>query len=158
MMNRVSGKRSMIAAPASMLPQHRHVHREIVTGGCARDALEAGMIRIPVAARVFRDLDSNADRARRFLPLRDHVGYRGIVDVQRLHDREAIRMRLLRFHCIARVVAVHRESRDQDRAVDAELVHRRDVLVGGCAGRPVRRADATAASACWLRRGESGNR
>src|SRR6476619_6289502 len=34
----------------------QHVHREIVTGGGARDALEAGMIRVPVASRLWRDL------------------------------------------------------------------------------------------------------
>ena len=130
----------MIAAPASMLSEHRMFRGAVVASGGSRDALEAGMARIPIAARVFRDPDPNAQRPRSLLPLRDRVGDRRIVDIQRLHEREAIRMRLLRLDRIARIVASHGERRDQDRPVDTESGHRRDVLVGGRAGWPVRRA------------------
>ena len=133
MMKRVSGWRSMSAAPASRLPQHSMLTGKVVTGGCARDAVEAGIVRVAVRSRR-RDHDANADRARRLLPVGDDVGHRRIVRVDRLDDREAPGCASLHFHRIARVVAVHGKGRDEDRAVDADLVHRRDHLVAGDVG------------------------
>ena len=40
-------------------------------------------------------------------------------------------MGALHLHRVARVVAVQRKGGDEDRAVDADLVHRRDHLVAG---------------------------
>lgn len=51
-------------------------------------------------------------------------------------DEEAIRMLGLHLDRVAGVVAVHREGRHQDRAVDADRIHRRDHLVAGRLGRP----------------------
>ena len=127
MMNRVSGWRSMIAVPASMLPQHRKLTGKSCRAAARTMRSKPGSFGARVASFVHHD--ANADRARRLLPVGDHVGYRRIVRVERLDDREPIGMRLLHFHRIARVVAVHREGGDEDRAVDAELVHRRDDLV-----------------------------
>ena len=69
--------------------------------------------------------------ARRLLPLGDDVGHRGIVRIDRLDDGHAAGMRALHLDRVARVVPVQREGRDEDRAVDADLVHRRDHLVAG---------------------------
>jgi hypothetical protein len=49
--------------------------------------------------------------------------------VDRLDDREPIGMGSLHFHRITRVVAVHGKGRDEDRAIDADLVHRPHHLV-----------------------------
>src|SRR5260221_3749504 len=46
----------------------------------------------------------------------------------------------LHFHCIAGVVLIHGEGGDEDRAVDADLVHRRDHLVTRDVRGPVRHA------------------
>src|SRR6516165_986482 len=128
MMNRVSGWRSMSAVPASKLPQHR-----MLTGKSWRTAARrirsrpgsfgsrfasfVSMMRIPTAPGVI-------------LPVGDDIGHRRIVRVDRLNDGEPVGMGpLLHFQRIVGVVAVHGKGGDEDRAVDADFVHRRHHLV-----------------------------
>ena len=136
MTKRVSGWRSISAVPASRLPQNRIVDRKIVLHGGAADAVDAGVVRR--AVRLLRHDDADADRARRLLPVGDDIGHRRIVRVDRLDEREPAGMGPLHFHRVAGVIAVHRKRRDEDRAVDADLVHRRHHLVAGDVSGPVR--------------------
>src|SRR5215471_14633052 len=54
---------------------------------------------------------------------------RRIVGVDRLNNGEAVGMGPLHFDRIAGVVLIQGKGGDEDRAVDADLVHRRDHLV-----------------------------
>ena len=138
MMNRVSGWRSISAVPASRLPQHR-----MLTGKSCRTAARRIRSRpgsFGVALRLLRQHDADADRARRLLPVGDDIGHRRIVRVDRLDEREPAGMGPLHFHRIAGVVAVHGKGGDEDRAVDADLVHRRHHLVTRDVSGPVRHA------------------
>src|SRR5262249_23947853 len=67
--------------------------------------------------------------ARCLLPVGDDIAYGWIVGVDRLDDREPTRMGPLHLHRIARVIAVHGKGGDENRAVDADPVHRRHHLV-----------------------------
>src|ERR1700736_408637 len=69
MMNRVSGWRSMSAAPASRLPQHSMLTGRSHRTAARRDPVEARVVRI--ASRLLRHHDPDADGARRLLPVRD---------------------------------------------------------------------------------------
>ena len=126
MMNRVSGWRSISAVPASRLSQHRML---------------SGKSSEPPRAQSGRGRDRQArasppssawcgcrPRPASF-SIRDDVGHTGIVGVERLDDGEPAGMGPLHFHGIAGVIAVQRKGRDEDRAVDADLVHRRHHLV-----------------------------
>jgi hypothetical protein len=93
----------------------------------AGDAVEARVVRRAVC--FLRQHDADADRARRILPLGDDVGHRRIVRVDRLDDCKPVGMGLLHFDRIAGVILVHRKGGDEDRAVDADLVHRRHHFV-----------------------------
>ena len=127
MMKRVSGWRSISAVPASTIAPEQDVDRKVVLDGRARDPVEARVIRR--ALRLLRQHDADADRARCPLPVGDDIVHGRIVRVDRLDDREPAGMGALHFHRIARVVAVHGKGGDEDRAVDADLVHRRHHLV-----------------------------
>src|SRR5262249_49399965 len=71
-------------------------------------------------------------------PVRDDVGHRRIIGIDRLDDGEATGMSPLHFDRIARVVAVHGKGGDEDRAVDADPVHGRHHLVTGDVIGPIR--------------------
>ena len=138
MMKRVSGWRSISAVPASRLPQNR-----MLTGKSWRTAARRIRSRpgsSGARVRLLRQHDADADRARRLLPVGDDIGHRRIVRVDRLDDGEPVGMGPLHFHRIAGVVVVHRKGGDEDRAVDADLVHRRHHLVAGDVIGPVRHA------------------
>src|SRR5215471_6920788 len=94
--------------------------------GRAEDPVETRVIRL--ALRLLRH-HADADRAWRLLPVGDDVGHRWIVRVDRLDDREPFRMGPLHFHRITGVVAVHGKGGDEDRAGDADFIHRRHHLV-----------------------------
>jgi hypothetical protein len=111
---------------------------KIVADGGAANPLEARIVRR--AVRFFRQHDADADRARRFLPLGDDIGHRPIVRVHRLDDGEPPGMGPSHFHRITGVVTVHGKGGDEDRAVDADFVHRRHHLVTGHLIGPVRHA------------------
>ena len=138
MMKRASGWRSISAVPASTLPQNRTLTGKSCLNGRAQDAVEARIVRR--ALRLFGHDDADADRARRLLPLGDNIGDRRIVGVDRLDQRELVGVGPLHLDRIAAVVLVHRKWRDVDRAVDANLVHRRHHLVAGDVRGPVRHA------------------
>src|SRR5262249_326850 len=80
----------------------------------------------------------DADRARGLLPVGDDIAHGWIIWVDRLHNREPTGMGPLHLHRITRVVAVHGKGGDEDRAVDADLVHRRPHLVTANVIGPVR--------------------
>ena len=116
------------------------VDRQVVPDGRARDAVETRVVRRAIASGLLRQHDADADRARRPLPRGDDVAHRRIVRIDRLDDREPAGMGPLHFHRIARVVAVQGKRRDEDRAVDADLVHGRHHLVTRNVIGPVRHA------------------
>ena len=92
----------------------------------------------------------DADRALRPLPFRDDFVDGGIVGIDRLDDREPVRMFQRHFDRVARVIAIQRKRRDEDRAINADLVHRRHHLVAGDMRRPVRHAVPRAARCVGL--------
>src|SRR3984893_3859053 len=100
----------------------QHVDRKVVPNRCAQDPVEARVARI--ASRLLRHHDPDADRARRSLPVGDDVGDGRIIWIDRLDEGEPAGMSPLHFHRIARVVAGHGKGGDEDRAVDADRVHR----------------------------------
>src|ERR1700722_5052408 len=114
------------------------VDGQVVAHGRAQDAAVARVVRR--ALLLMAQEDADADRARRLLPLGDDIRHRRIVRVDRLDDAELAGMRPLHLHGVARVVAIHGKGRDEDRAVDADLVHRRHHLVAGGVRGPVRHA------------------
>ena len=134
----------------------QQVDRKIVANRRARDPVEAGVVRR--ALRLLRQHDADPDRARRLLPLRDDVGHARIVRIDRLDDGEPAGMGPLHFHGIAGVVAVHRKGGDEDRAVDADLVHRRHHLVTRDVIGPVRHTVPGPLRTCSPRRHGPGNR
>src|SRR5262245_39367524 len=105
----------------------QYVDRKVALYGRAQDPVEARVTRL--ALRLLRHNDANADRARCLLPVGDDIAYGWIVWIDRLYDREPTGMDPLHFHRITRVVAVKGKGRDEDRAVDADFVHRRHHLV-----------------------------
>ena len=86
---------------------------------------------------LFRQDDADADRARRLLPVGDDIGHRRIIRVDRFDQGELVGVGPLHRDRIAGVVLVHRDRRDIDRAVDADLIHRRHHLVAGDVSGPV---------------------
>ena len=114
------------------------VEWKIVANGRARNPVEAGIVSRALLLLPQHDADSN--RARRLLPFRDDFGHAGIVWVERLDDGEPAGMGPLHLHGIAGIVAVQRKGRDEDRAIDADLVHRRHHLVTRDVIGPVRHA------------------
>jgi hypothetical protein len=61
--------------------------------------------------------------ARNLLPVSDDIGHRRVVRIHRLDQGEPAGMGPLHFHRIAAVVLIHRKGGNEDRAVDADLVH-----------------------------------
>jgi hypothetical protein len=114
----------------------QHVDRKVVANGRAQDPVEARIIRL--ALGLLGQHDADPDRARRILPVGDDIGHIRIVRVDRLDDGEPAGMGPLHFHGIAGVVAVQGKGGDEDRAVDADLVHRRHHLVSRDVIGPVR--------------------
>jgi hypothetical protein len=127
MMNRVSGMAIDQRGARVQVAPAQEVDRKVVANGCAQDPVEARIVWL--ALRLLRQDDPDADRARRILPVGDDIGHRRIVRVDRLDDGEPAGMGPLHVHRIAGVVAVHGKGGDEDRAVDADLVHCRHHLV-----------------------------
>jgi len=109
------------------LPQHRIFTGKSWRTAARRIRVEAWVVRF--AVRLLSQDDPDADRSWRVLPVDDDIGHRRIVRVDRLNDGEPAGMGPLHFHCIAGVVAVQGKSGDEDRAVDADFVHRRHHLI-----------------------------
>jgi hypothetical protein len=106
------------------VPAAKFVDRKVVLDGRTRDSIETRIGRFAVASRLLRQHDADADCARGPLPLSDDVTHRWIVWIDRLDDREPTGMGLLHFHRITGVVTVHGKGGDENRAVNADLVHR----------------------------------
>jgi len=75
--------------------------------------------------------DADTDRARCRRPLGDRFGDRGVGGIHRLDEREAAGIFVSYLDRIARVVAVHREHRDEQSAIDPDGVHRPHHVVAG---------------------------
>ncbi len=116
----------------------RQIDREVVPNGCARDAVDARVAR--VAPHFLPHHDAYADRARRLLPVGNDLGNRRIIRVDWLDDGEPAGMAPLHFRRITGVVLVQRKGGDENRAVHADLVQRRDHLVTGDVIGPIRHA------------------
>jgi len=126
-----------LGAVIEIVPDHQ-IDRHIVTRGGAHHTIQTLAIRCDVRRLLHHDAD--ADGRRDFLPLRDDITDRRIIRIDRLDQGEAARMGLLHFHRVARVIAIHGEGRDEDRAMNADLVHRRDHFVARHMCGPVRHA------------------
>jgi len=116
----------------------QYVDRKIMPNGFTQDPVQAGVARVTL--RLLRHHDPDADCARRLLPVGNDIGHRRIVRVHRLHEGEPAGMGPLHLHRIAGVIAVHGKGGDEDRAVDADLVHGRHHLVTRDVIGPVRHA------------------
>src|ERR1700683_642316 len=73
--------------------------------------------------------DPNADRAFRGSPFRNRIPDRWVCCINRLDEAEQARMSGIDFERIACIVSVEAEWRDQQRAVDAYVIHRTYHLV-----------------------------
>ena len=65
----------------------------------------------------------SADRAWRLFPIGDDIAYRGIARISRFDQSESTGMCTLHFHGITGVVLIHGERRDENGAVNTDLVH-----------------------------------
>jgi hypothetical protein len=115
-----------------MPPRRGENPRDPGIGGVRRHALAPGDPGL-------RHHDAHAHGAIRRRPVRNGIGYRRICRINRLDQREPAGMRLAHRNRVARVIAVHGEWRHQQRAVDADRIHRRHHLVTGDLRRPVQR-------------------
>ena len=116
------------AAPA------QDVHRQPMPRPGGQHPVDAGIGGVLGHAAVHHDAD--ADRARGGRPVGDRLGDAGVGGIDRLDQPEPAGMPGAHLDRIARVVAVHGERGDQQRAVDADGVHRRHHVVA----RDLRRA------------------
>src|SRR5437773_10978749 len=66
-------------------------------------------------------------------PFRHHIVNRWIGRVDRRHNPKLIRIGVVNFERVARIVFIGAERRDHDRAVDVDTVHRSDHLFA-CGG------------------------
>jgi hypothetical protein len=114
-----------------------------VPRGGGEDAAEAGIGGIVGHAPAQHD--ASADRPVERRPLANPVGHGSIRRVERFDQAEAPRMSLVYVERIAAVEAVHRIGRDEQRAINPDLVHRGDHLIAGDLRRPVKAADPGAA-------------
>src|SRR5262249_56972784 len=83
----------------------QYVDRKIVLYRRARNAVEAWVSRVAVAARLFRQHDADTGCTRRLLPFGDDIGHGWIVRVDRLDHREAIGMGALYLHLVTWLAA-----------------------------------------------------
>ena len=109
-------------------PGDVQVDRQRQAGSRRQHAIEAriGGIRVEAGPR---EQHADPHRAGRALPVGDDVGDGRIGGIDGLDEREPAGMAFVHLERIARVVAVHRERRHQDRAIDADGVHRGHHLV-----------------------------
>src|SRR3954449_283895 len=94
---------------------------------CGKHPIDSGI------SRIGRDIvtheDSDADSALLCLPVGDGFSNGRIVWIDWFDQAESVAVLCLYFEDVAGVVAVHREWRHQDRAVDSDRIHCRDHLI-----------------------------
>src|ERR1700680_3720260 len=100
-------------------------------GGGGESAVQTGMVR--VHRQAVAHSDANAARAWRRRPFRHYIVNRWIGCVDRRHHPKLIRIGVVNFERVARVVFIGAERRDHDRTVDTDTVHRSDHLFA-CGG------------------------
>ena len=116
-------------------PGNVQVDRHRQTRGLLEHAVEARIGGV-LGKSAAHQQHAHADRARRALPVGDDFDDGRVGGIDRLHQREPVRITIAHLDRIACVVAVHRERRHQDRAVDAGGVQHRDRLIARGLGRP----------------------
>ena len=114
----------------------QHVDREVLPYGFAQDQVDTRVARLP--SRLAGHHDANADCARRFLPLGNDIGHRRICRIDRLNEGETVRMGVLHLDRITGVVLIHGKGGYEDRAVNADRIHRYHHLVASDMVGPVR--------------------
>src|SRR5215831_15647202 len=131
----VSRCRWMCGSPLSRMPQHS-IDRQTMFGGGSESAVQTGMVR--VHRQSLAHSYANAARARCRRPFRHHIVNRWIGRVDRRHNPKLVRVGIVNFERVARIVFIGAERRDHDRTVDADTLHRSDHLFAGGGGEPMR--------------------
>jgi len=103
-------------------PRAHQVHRQGMLSGGGQHPMDAGVGGVGRHATIHHD--PNADGPRGGGPVGDRFGHGRIGGVDRLDQSESTGMLPVDLERIAGVVAVHREGRDQHRAVHPNGVHR----------------------------------
>jgi hypothetical protein len=113
------------------MPQQSKLTGKPLFGGGSESAVQTGMVR--VHRQAVAHSYANAARAWRRRPFRHHIVNRWIGRVDRRHNPKLIRIGVVNFERVARIVFIGAERRDHDRTVDADTVHRSDHLFA-CGG------------------------
>src|SRR3954451_9426040 len=100
-------------------------------GGGSEGAVQTGVVR--VHRQAVAHSYANAARPWRRRPFRHYIVNRWIGRVDRRHNPKLIRIGVVNFERVARIVFIGAERRDHDRTVDADTVHRSDHLFA-CGG------------------------
>src|SRR5213075_1027460 len=100
-------------------------------GGGSESAVQTGMVR--VHRQAVAHSYANTARAWCRRPVRHYFVNRWIGRVDRRHDPKLIRIGVVNFERVTRIVFIGAERRDHDGTVDADTVHRSDHLVA-CGG------------------------
>src|SRR5262245_47889439 len=93
--------------------------------------VEPWVLRVTITPWLLRQHAADSDGTRYPLPFGKDVIDGWIVRIDPFDDCKTIGMRPLHFHRITCVIAVHGKGGDEDRTVNANLVHRRDHLITG---------------------------
>ena len=116
----------------------QQIDRQTMFGGGSESAVQTGMVRVHRQAVAHSYANAAGTRCGR--PFRHHIVNRRIGRVDRRHHPKLVRIGVVNFERIARIVFIGAERRDHDRTVDADTVHRSDHLFAGGGGEPVRGA------------------
>src|SRR5205823_1385984 len=100
-------------------------------GGGSESAVQTGMVR--VHRQAVAHSYANTARAWCDRPFRHYIVNGGIGRVDRRHNPKLIRISVVNFERVTRIVFIGAERRDHDRAVDADAVHRSNHLFA-CSG------------------------
>jgi hypothetical protein len=108
---------------AVLLPWHRNDEEPLSDAGLrAKNAVQTGMVR--VRRQAVSHSYANAARAWCRRPFRHYIVNRWIGRVDRRHNPKLIRIGVVNFERVARIVFIGAERRDHDRTVDADTVLR----------------------------------
>ena len=119
-------------------PPAQQIDRQGVSRGCRQNPVESRVGR--VGRHPFPHHDPDRDRALGGSPVGDRVGHTRVRWIDRLDQPEPAGMRRVNLKRVAGVVAIHRERRDQQRAVDTDSVHGGHHVVARDLGRTMQKA------------------
>src|SRR5271165_4463798 len=126
----VSRCRWMCGSPLSRMPQQSKLTGKPCLAAAAKARFKPGW-----SASIGRPsrIRMRMPRAWRRRPFRYHIVNRWIGRVDRRYNPKLIRIGVVNFERVARIVFIGAERRDHDRTVDADTVHRSDHLFA-CGG------------------------